>query len=76
MATIKRFTIHTVGGDRFDIDASGFTINSKDGTIEFSDAKEHGAIYTVFLHGVAYIEEFLPVDKSKLLPQKYGSSRP
>jgi hypothetical protein len=74
---LKRYTVHTTGGEHFDIDASGFAVNSANGTIEFSGVESKTLLYTVFLHGVAYIAE--PAPQAANAPKeadRYGSRSP
>lgn len=70
----KNYAIHIIGGDKvLSIAATGFSLNQEKGIIEFSDPVPE--TYTVFLRGVAYIQESALVDPASLRPKQYGRSR-
>lgn len=54
---IKKFVVHTVGGESVTIHAEQYRVNADTGCIDFFD--EQGQVIqdpVVFIHGVAYIK--------------------
>jgi hypothetical protein len=59
---MKKFIVHTTGGEKLEIEAERWDINTAKGTIEFYGESGPPVKWTVFLHGVAAIEEREPIE--------------